>query len=75
MPYKNKEDQKKCAAKHYQAHKQDYIKRALAYNKITKVKLKMFITTYLKLHPCVDCGEDNHIVLEFDHVSVINVQI
>lgn len=27
------------------------------------------VFAYLKLHPCVDCGEGDIIVLDFDHIS------
>ncbi len=31
--------------------------------------LKRFIYDYLKIHPCIDCGISNPIVLEFDHIN------
>lgn len=37
-------------------------------SKINYERNKKHIVSYLKNNPCVDCGEDNFIVLEFDHV-------
>lgn len=38
-------------------------------NERYKVVFYDFIYGYLKKNPCVDCGEENIIVLEFDHIS------
>jgi hypothetical protein len=52
---------------YYVAHPQrkNYIKK----NRYAARKEAIeFIRNYLKMHPCVDCGEKDPIVLEFDHV-------
>lgn len=42
-------------------------------NKLRIDKKRNYIIEYLKLHPCVDCGEKDPIVLEFDHVRGIKI--
>jgi hypothetical protein len=51
-------------SKYYEANKEKYLERT---RKIVE-ETRKFVYGYLKNHPCVDCGESDLIILEFDHV-------
>ena len=53
---------------HYQNNKQIYLDRAIARNARVNTENKQRLYAYLSSHPCVDCGEADIRVLEFDHV-------
>lgn len=55
--------------KHYINNKDKYKEKATKNNKVYINRNRDFILDYLKNHPCVDCGNNNPIVLDFDHVT------
>lgn len=54
---------------HYENNKEYYLTKARIRNKKLRNNVKQYIWNYLQHHNCVDCGENDPIVLEFDHLS------
>lgn len=54
---------------HYETNRPDYMTRAMTEAKLKKQDTLLLIFEYLRSHPCVDCGEADIRVLEFDHVD------
>jgi hypothetical protein len=52
---------------HYQTHRAAYIKMARLRNAEQSRINAEFLIDYMEHHPCVDCGETDIVVLQFDH--------
>ena len=71
MPYKNKEDQIAYEKAYYKKNK-NVIKKRSYESKLKAIKRnKEYVNDYLKKNQCIDCGNNDVRVLEFDHVHGI----
>lgn len=69
MPYKNPMNQRRAARRHYEENKAEYIARAKRHTEKANRELEEYLIGYLMGHPCVDCGESDPVVLDFDHAE------
>lgn len=56
---------------HYNRNKGYYLRKAKKRNAKIKLKIYEYLCEYLVKHPCIDCGESDLAVLEFDHKGEI----
>jgi hypothetical protein len=68
MAYKDKKDQAAASKRHYEANKKKIKKRSYLRNKSQRRKAKEYIDAIKSISKCIDCGETNPLVLDFDHV-------
>jgi len=54
---------------HYRANKPLYIKRARQRTMTIVHERAALLVAYFRRNPCVDCGETDPLVLEFDHIG------
>lgn len=62
-----KEHHREYTRAHYRANKESYLAKAKKRNTEQFKKHRTLITDYLKNNPCVDCGNSDVEVLQFDH--------
>jgi hypothetical protein len=54
---------------HYVANRADYNARRYQIQPQLRARNRAYVVAHLRLNPCVDCGEADPILLEFDHID------
>ena len=54
---------------HYALHRDRYIDAAMRRRTALAIERANYLVEFFATHPCVDCGEGDPVVLEFDHLG------
>lgn len=52
---------------HYRRNRAPYLERRRAWRREERPRVRAAVADYLRSHPCVDCGETDILLLDFDH--------
>lgn len=52
----------------YEKHKTKHLAAVRKNERLIKIEHRLLILDFFRSHPCVDCGEGDPVVLDFDHV-------
>lgn len=59
------------AKKHYGENVDYYKEKSGRANEVATERNKQYVIDYLEAHPCIDCGETDIEVLQFDHIEMV----
>lgn len=72
--WKCKHCQREYSRDHYRRNRAAYLARVRVRHRTFLTENMALVVAYLSTHPCVDCGEDNPVVLQFDHVRGVKTR-